>query len=110
MRLELKSFLETQNANSVKGFYVEDVNEDALSNKWLETQTSYIWKVGVLAVIDPNKCDWCYLHIGHQRNPKAEPEYVGCLCWRDGENDDIGRCLARYLKVAALIHPVFMAD
>lgn len=110
MGLELKLFLETQNTNSVKGFYAENVNEDALSDKWLETGTGYIWKVGVLAVIDPNKCDWAYLHIGHQRNPRAEPEYIGCLYWQGGENDDIGRCLTRYIEAAAFIHPVFMAD
>lgn len=87
--------------------YIEDVNDDALTDAWLESKTSYIWKVGVLAVIDPNKCDWVYLYIGHQRKPTALFEFIGVLHWSDGENDDIGRCLHRYISIAGLIHPVF---
>lgn len=110
MNSELKALLESQNTCDVKGFYAENVNEDALSNKWLDTGTGYIWTVAALAVIDPNKCDWVYLYIGHLRSPTAKPEYIGCLHWRSGENDDIGRCLRRYLEIAEFIHPVFEAD
>lgn len=86
--------------------YSEDISPDAIDgDKWLETGASYIWKVGVLAVIDNNKCDWVYLYIGHQRKPHSSFEYIGCLHWQDGENDDMGRCLKRYVALAASIHP-----
>lgn len=87
--------------------YAENVNPDALTDKWIESNTSYIWKVGVLVVADPNKCDWVYLYIGHQRQPSAGFEFIGKLYWRDGENDDIGASLRRYVSLANSIHPVF---
>ena len=93
--------------------YSENVNDDAISgDDWLENRTSYIWKVGVLSVIDGKKCDWAHLFIGHLRDDQSEPEFIGVLYWQDGENDDIGRCLRRYLKCLddSRHHPVFDDD
>lgn len=90
--------------------YAEHVNEDALSDAWLDRSTSYIWKVGVLAQWDSNKTDHARLFIAHERQP-GRPEFIGVLHWCDGENDDIGRSLPRYLRCAqALSHPVFHDD
>lgn len=87
--------------------YRENTNEDAINgDAWLENQTSYIYRVGVLAFIDANKCDWVTVLIGHERNPD-QFEFIGKLHWRDGENDDIGRSLGRYLEVMKWMHPVF---
>lgn len=110
----LKSFLEAK-ADELIPFnpelperqeYYEHVNDDALSDAWLERGTSYIWKVGVLAQIDSNKCDHVHLLIGHEREP-GHYQFVGMLFWVGGENDDIGRCLQRYLNCASMLHPVF---
>lgn len=88
--------------------YKEDINPYAIDgDKWLDTHTSYIWKVGVLTLIDSNKCDYVYAFIGHQRSPDHAPEIIGQLYWKDGENDDIGRSLVRYVKCLSFIHPVF---
>ena len=87
--------------------YREDINEDALTDAWLENETSYIWKVGVLSVADGNKRDWGYLFIGHQREPGALFEFIGRLYWADGENDDPGRCLGRYIKCAEMADCLF---
>lgn len=87
--------------------YHENVSEDAINgDAWLESGSSYIWKVGVLAQIDSNKCDYVRMFIAHERRP-GQLEFIGMLYWRDGENDDIGRSLRRYVKVASFIHPVF---
>ena len=81
--------------------YEEDINPDAINGQdWLDNNTSYIWKVAVLSIADGNKRDWAYLYIGHQRSPDHVFEFIGELYWSDGENDDIGRCLRRYLKCA----------
>lgn len=93
---------------AVDKFYQEDTNPDAINgDDWLKKRTSYIWKVAVLAVTDGNKCDYADVFIGHQRDPKREPEIIGQLSWGEGENDDIGRCLRRYLKLLDICHPVF---
>lgn len=85
----------------------EDVNPDALDgDKWLKTNTSYIWKVGVLLLIDNNKCDWVHVFIGHERAP-GKLEFIGKLYFSDGENDDMGRSMKRYLECAAAICPAF---
>ena len=93
--------------------YAENVNPDALDDrKWLDNGTSYIWKVGVLAVIDRNKSDWAYLYIGHERAP-GQYQFIGFLYWENGENDDIALCLDRYLKCAASasnLFKIFPAD
>ena len=87
--------------------FMMDENPDALDReKWLENGTSYIWRVGVLAQWDSNKCDYARIFIGHERRPNQH-EFIGVLHWRDGENDDIGRSLKRYLELAADIHPAF---
>ena len=87
--------------------FMMDENPDALDEKkWLESGTSYIWRVGVLAQWDSNKCDHARLFIGHERAPLRH-EFIGMLHWRDGENDDMGRSLKRYLELAADIHPTF---
>jgi len=80
--------------------YREDANDDALTGAWLDNETSYIWKVGVLSVVDGNKRDWGYLFIGHHRKPNYPFEFIGELCWGNGEKDDPGQCLERYLKCA----------
>ena len=104
--------------------YVEDTNRDAHPSApvvdpgdggrpepaWLARRTTYIWKVGLLAQWDSNKCDWAYLFIGHEREP-GQYQFIGCLHWEGGENDDIGRSLTRYLALAQLVgHPVFADD
>ena len=87
--------------------FMLDENPDAITgDKWLENGTSWVWRVGVLAQWDSNKCDYARLFIGHERGPDQH-EFIGVLYWQDGENDDIGRCLSRALQVASDIHPVF---
>ena len=86
--------------------YSEDVNDDALSDAWLENQTSYIWKVGTLAQWDSNKCDYIHVFIGHER-ALGRYEFIGMLYYSSGENDDPGRCLRRYPECLAQLHPVF---
>jgi hypothetical protein len=94
--------------------YSEDVNPDAANGKWLERGTSYIWKIGVLAVIDSNKCDYVTVYIAHERSkPENEMHFVeviGKLHWRDGENDDIARSLQRYMKCLAEADFIFRAE
>lgn len=91
--------------------YKEHVNPDAINgDAWLESRTSYIWKVGILAAWDANKCDWVNVFIGHHRKPDYDMEFIGHLYWQDGENDDIGRCLVRYLECMRFCHPVFEND
>lgn len=88
--------------------YRENTSPYAIDgDAWLKAGVSYIWKIGVMALIDPNKCDWVHLLMFHHREPGREPEFIGKLYWRDGENDDIGRSLARYIDLATSIHPVF---
>ena len=82
--------------------YRENVNPYAIDgDKWLETNTSFIWKVGVLSVADGNKRDWCLLFMAQQRSPEHEFEFIGKLEWSDGENDDPGRCLRRMVKCSS---------
>ena len=112
--MSLKNFL-TERANKFAKLdkswpdcrdYHEKVNDDALTDAWLENGTTYIWKVGILAQWDSNKCDHAYLFIGHERRP-GNYQYIGMLFWEDGENDDIGRSLSSYLEIASFIHQVF---
>jgi hypothetical protein len=85
--------------------YIEDVSPDAIrGDDWLENRTSYIWKVGVLALIDPNKCDWITLYIGTKRDEKSTPELIGTINFRGGENDDPGRTITRLARAAACAH------
>lgn len=87
--------------------YEEDVNPDAVTNKWLESQTSFVWKVGVLSAIDANKCDWVHFALAIQKTPNAEIDIIGHFNFSDGENDDIGRVLKRMIECLNQIHPVF---
>ena len=94
--------------------YSESVNPDALLENddpegWLEKETSYIWAVGVVVCIDWNKCDFARVFIGHLRGKDEydRPEFIGELYWKEGENDDIGRCLDRYLECMRNCEPVF---
>lgn len=91
--------------------YAESISPDAIDgDKWLESRTSYIWKVGVLSVVDGNKSDWAHLFIGHWRSPEHDCELIGHLFWFDGENDDIARSLARYLKCAEYANTLLSLD
>ena len=90
--------------------YTESVSADAINgDAWLENGTTYIWKVGILTKIDSNKCDWVNVFIAHQRDENATPQFIGHLHWQEGENDDIGRSLDRYLAILRRCpnHPVF---
>lgn len=107
--MQLKDFLEEQAKQLLAGdnfcrpivCYSEDVNHDAANgDAWLERGTSYVWKVGVLSVVDGNKRDWGYLFIGHQRDPGAPFEFIGQLHYASGENDDPGRCIRRAIECA----------
>lgn len=88
--------------------YQNDVNPDAIDgDAWLENNTSYIHEIGVLTLIDSNKCDFIHVYFGQKRKPDWEPEVIGRMHWRDGENDDPARTLKRVRDVLASIHPVF---
>ena len=79
--------------------YSEDVNPDADNGEaWLENRTSYIWKVGTLAILDDNKRDFAYVYIGIQRTSKHAPEFFGFYHLPDGENTDAGRVIKRIVK------------
>lgn len=87
--------------------YMEDVNKDALSDDWLENRTSFIYKVGILAAIDANKCDWVYVVIGMQRSEHSAIQIIGVLHFEEGENDDMGRVIKRFSGLLARTHPAF---
>lgn len=110
MEIELIKHLEKQGADRYAGFtrYQESINPDALSDDWLDNKTSYIWKVGVLTIIDNNKADWIYVAIGTQRTPRANPEVIGYLHFRHGENHDPARVIERAVKMLADMHPQFI--
>lgn len=90
--------------------YRESQNDDALSDAWLESDTSYIWRVGVLVLYDNNKCDWCRILIGTQRSEASVAKVIGMLEWEGGENDDPARTVKRAMEMASIVHPVFHAD
>lgn len=87
--------------------YTEDINNDALSDKWLDNETSWIYKVGVLTAIDKNKCDEVFIVIDTQRNEQYQPDIIGELRFRRGENDDIMRVIKRAVKLLTQVHSVF---
>lgn len=87
--------------------YRENVNKDALSEDWLKSRTSYIYKVGVLCAIDANKCDWAYAVIGTQRSENSPVQIIGTLHFEEGENDDMGWVMKRVNHLLAYIHPAF---
>lgn len=87
--------------------YSEDVNNDALSEDWLENRTSYIYKVGVLAAIDSNKCDFVHVAIASMRGENSMSEIKGYFHFDKGENDDMGRTIERAFKLLQYMHPAF---
>jgi hypothetical protein len=87
--------------------YIEDVNEDALTDEWLNKGTSYIYKVGVFAAIDSNKCDYLHIVIGTQRDDVSTPEIKGYFYFSEGENDDVARVMSRAMRCLERMHPVF---
>lgn len=87
--------------------YAENKNNDALTEKWLENRTSYIYKVGVLTAMDSNKCDFVHVVIGTQRDENSEPELKGYFWFGEGENDDMGRVIERAFELLKSIHPAF---
>lgn len=91
-------------------FYSEDVNDDALTDAWLDKRTSYIYKVGVLCAIDSNKCDWANVVIGVQRSNESEVEIKGEFDFNEGENDDMGRVIDRAVQILTFMHPAFDKD
>jgi hypothetical protein len=114
--MTLRNFLEDEAAkvrcwgdDSAYVRYAEDVNPDALTDAWLEKQTSYIWKVGVLVLADNNKLDWAYAFIGHEREP-GKHEFIGFLQFQDGENDDPGRSIRRYVACLTRADHVFAGE
>ena len=77
------------------------------TEEWLENRTSYIYKVGTLAAIDANKCDWVYVAIGTQRSEHSPVQIIGVLHFEEGENDDMGRVIKRVSQLLAYTHPAF---
>jgi hypothetical protein len=90
--------------------YVQDDNNDALSEEWLDKKTSYIWRVGALIIWDANKCDWCGIWFGQRREPNYKIQFKGSMYWDDGENDDPARTVRRVMELAAQVHSVFVED
>lgn len=89
--------------------YVENDNPDADNgDAWLENRTSYIRRIGVLAVWDSNKTDYCSLVFGVRRHEDGEPKVIGHLTFDQGENCDVARTIDRINRLIGSIgHPVF---
>jgi len=87
--------------------YSEDVNEDVPNDEWLQNNTSYIYKVGVLCAIDSNMCDWAHIVIGTQHDVDSEIEIKGVFYFNEGEHDDMGRVIERALFCLKHMHPAF---
>ena len=91
--------------------YTESTSPDAIDgDKWLKNHQPYIWKIGVLTLVDSNKRDWAYAFIGHHREPDHPMEFIGMLHWQDGENDDIARSIERYVECLEACDIVFRVD
>ena len=91
--------------------YSEDINPDADNgDAWLENRTSYIWKVGTLAILDDNKRDFAYVFIGIQRTSGAAPEFFGFYHLPEGENTDAGRVIKRIVKCLQDSDIIFEGD
>lgn len=107
----LKDFLMQQIGREDEQYYYfvynENNNRDALSDLWLENNTSYIYKVGILAAIDRNKCDFVKIAIASQRSEKSQAKIIGFFDFDNGENDDIGRTIDRAVKLIQWTHPAF---
>ncbi len=90
--------------------YSEDINQDAITGDWLENRTSYIYKIGVLAAIDNNKCDYVSIAFSSMRGENSQPEIKGYLEFSQGENDDIGSTMDRAFKLIQHMHPAFETE
>ena len=90
--------------------YRQNTNDDAKTDAWLASGTSYIWRVGVLTIWDANKCDQCGVVFGHRREPGYDHQVIGWANWSEGENDDPARTWQRVIDLAAETHPVFHND
>jgi len=84
--------------------YKEDVEPDY--QKHLEKDCSWLHKVGVLALIDGNKLDFCTLFIG-VTDAYDECQFIGKLDFNGGENMDLARLLARMVKTIKETHSIF---
>ncbi len=110
MSFELKKYILEKTGLSPERNHItyrEDKNNDALTNEWLEQGTSWVYKVGVITVIDANKCDWVYFAVGIQKYKDSNVDVIGHFGFANGENDDIGRVLERAMELLKSIHPVF---
>ncbi len=67
----------------------ETVTPEALDDSWLESDTTYIYKVGTYIVSDDNKMDWLFAFYGYQRYENGGLEFLGYLHFPQGENDDM---------------------
>jgi hypothetical protein len=79
--------------------YSEDV-ESNYNKSWGyggDIDCSYIYKVGVLAVIDGNKSDYAKFFIACERD-EGEFDYFGELYFHQGENTDMKRTIQRIYK------------
>ncbi len=111
---ELKKFLEdkARKLNPVRTtleyeVYKEDVEPNY--QKFIECDCSWIHKVGVLALIDGNKFDFCTLFIG-VIDQHGEYQFIGKLNFYEGENMDLARLLARTVKVIKEVDSIFEED
>jgi hypothetical protein len=80
--------------------YRENVHPDALTDRCYESHTSFIWKVGVLSVIDGNKMDWMNVLMGYEVRP-GHFEIIGEFKFEQGENADLAWTLHRTFKLIA---------
>lgn len=87
--------------------YVEHANDGVLDDGWMVDGSSFIWKVGLLAVVDSNKADWVKVLIATEHQPGCV-EMMGKMDFPKGVNDDVGRVLNRVFSLfTKLDHPIF---
>ncbi len=87
--------------------YREDVEPNY--QQAIEKECSWLHKVGVLALIDGNKWDFCTLFIGVV-DQDDECQFIGKLYFSDGENMDVARLLARMVRVIKEVDSIFWED
>lgn len=87
--------------------YKED--EEAHYKDNLEWDCSWLHHVGVLALIDGNKFDFCRLYIGIV-DQDDECQFIGCLYFSDGENMDLDRLLRRAVNQIKECHSIFTEE
>ena len=111
---ELKEFLQAKakELNPLRtSLEYETYKEDVETNyrQFIEKDCSWLYKVGVLALIDGNKWDFCTLFIGVV-DQHAACQFLGKLDFSDGENMDVARLLARMVKVIKEVDSIFEED